>query len=389
MLSKERLLVAARGEPVDRLPWAPRIDMWFKAHARRGTVPPLYARATMWDIIRDARGDVYYNSGPVFAEVLHGVEVEEHLIPLEPDRPASGSTALAQGQVRLELPPRERRIAWHTPVGTVTQRFLFGLEMAYAGATNPFHAEYPIKGPADYRVIEYIIERSEIVPQHAAYLACQAEIGPDAVIFGTTGFSPFQRMMYNLLGSERTIFELHDHPELVDHLHAVLYEKYEEVRRVAAASPAEIVQIDANWNTLISPRIFKRYLLPYLSGFAEQLHAAGKLASAHCDGEMSHLFNLHMQTGLDVVEALTPAPMCRFTLAQAVEVYRGRKTIWGGLPAVIFSAGYPQDEFVAYLAEAGRLAAGGGRLVLSMGDNLPVDADLGRLAWISAWTADR
>ena len=104
MLSKERLLAAARGEPVDRLPWAPRIDMWFKAHARRGTVPPLYARATMWDIIRDAGGDVYYNSGPVFAEVLHGVEVEEHLIPLEPDRPAS--TALAHGQVRLELPPR-------------------------------------------------------------------------------------------------------------------------------------------------------------------------------------------------------------------------------------------------------------------------------------------
>jgi hypothetical protein len=26
--------------------------------------------------------------------------------------------------------------------------------------------------------------------------------------------------------------------------------------------------------------------------------------------------------------------------------------------------------------------------VLSMGDNLPVDADLGRLAWISDWAAD-
>jgi hypothetical protein len=56
VLSKEQLLAAPRGEPVDRLPWAARIDVWFKARAPGAApYPPLYTRANMWDTIRTIR----------------------------------------------------------------------------------------------------------------------------------------------------------------------------------------------------------------------------------------------------------------------------------------------------------------------------------------------
>src|ERR1039457_1128565 len=39
MTHRERMLAAIRGEPTDRLPWAPRMDLWCIAHRARGTLP--------------------------------------------------------------------------------------------------------------------------------------------------------------------------------------------------------------------------------------------------------------------------------------------------------------------------------------------------------------
>ena len=39
MNDKERMLRAARGEWADRLPFAPRLDLWHNANVRRRTLP--------------------------------------------------------------------------------------------------------------------------------------------------------------------------------------------------------------------------------------------------------------------------------------------------------------------------------------------------------------
>ena len=45
MTRKDRMLAAIRGEPTDRIPWAPRLDLWYRANRRAGTLPPQYAGA--------------------------------------------------------------------------------------------------------------------------------------------------------------------------------------------------------------------------------------------------------------------------------------------------------------------------------------------------------
>jgi len=42
MTHRERLLAAMRGEPTDRLPWAPRMDLWSIALNSRGQLPEQY-----------------------------------------------------------------------------------------------------------------------------------------------------------------------------------------------------------------------------------------------------------------------------------------------------------------------------------------------------------
>ena len=66
MNHKERMLKAARGEKVDHLPWAPRIDLWYKANSHRGTLPSKYRPGVAIDEIADDIGGAYHKVVPEF-----------------------------------------------------------------------------------------------------------------------------------------------------------------------------------------------------------------------------------------------------------------------------------------------------------------------------------
>jgi len=53
MTHKERMFAVLRGEPTDMIPWAPRLDLWYNAHKRAGTLPARYRGATLRDITDD------------------------------------------------------------------------------------------------------------------------------------------------------------------------------------------------------------------------------------------------------------------------------------------------------------------------------------------------
>ncbi len=44
MTHKERMLASLRGEAMDSIAWAPRLDLWYNANRRAGTLPPEYVR---------------------------------------------------------------------------------------------------------------------------------------------------------------------------------------------------------------------------------------------------------------------------------------------------------------------------------------------------------
>ena len=53
MTKKEQLLHAFRGEPVDELPFLPRLDIWYNANKARGTMPEKYKNATLKEMVED------------------------------------------------------------------------------------------------------------------------------------------------------------------------------------------------------------------------------------------------------------------------------------------------------------------------------------------------
>ena len=65
MTDRERILVAVRGEVADRLPWVPRLEFWYRARLRDGT---LLAELRALTEIADRSGMRCYSSIPDFTE---------------------------------------------------------------------------------------------------------------------------------------------------------------------------------------------------------------------------------------------------------------------------------------------------------------------------------
>jgi len=124
------MLKAARGEKADQLPWAPRIDLWYKANSYRRTLPSKYRQGVAIDEIADDIGGAYHKVVPEFRRA-----------PEDDLNRGLGLFHLREGVYRPELVgvDREAReegetttVAYHTPVGSVSCKILYNEEMRKA-----------------------------------------------------------------------------------------------------------------------------------------------------------------------------------------------------------------------------------------------------------------
>ena len=48
---KREMLRTIRNEPTERIPWIPRLDLWYQANRLAGTLPPEFRGATLREIV--------------------------------------------------------------------------------------------------------------------------------------------------------------------------------------------------------------------------------------------------------------------------------------------------------------------------------------------------
>ena len=75
MNNRERLLAIVAGHSPDRIPWIPRLKIWYEAHKRRGTLPLKYEGWTLRQIEHDLGLGTPAREGRVFRTELHDVEI--------------------------------------------------------------------------------------------------------------------------------------------------------------------------------------------------------------------------------------------------------------------------------------------------------------------------
>lgn len=396
MNHKQRIMAVLKKQAADHIPWVPRLDMWYLAHREKNTLPLECQNSSLWDIHRRLGLAIYERNGQVYREKMKNLK----LVIYYRDRGIKDemlgrykSTIFGRfrelGEIETnyvqdpKLGPYDVVVEYITPLGAVCTRFSHPPELQQAGV-RPVQREYMIKQRMHYRIVEYIIENTEVIPTHSRFLQTQQKIGDDGVVFAMARYCPMHEIFRSYLGYERACYELYDHPREVRHLWEVLTEQKNRIQDICVSSPAELVSCGANFDsTVISPSLFKEYFLPYFRRFSELLHERGKILISHTDGEMKGLLEVFLETGIDVAEAFTPYPMTKLTLAEVRKLWQDRIIIWGGIPSIILSQDFPHRKFKDYIINLFEEIAPGKAFILGVGDNTPADAPLERITEIN------
>jgi len=388
MTEKERMLRAVRGEWADRLPWAPRIDLWYNANSMRRSLPVRYPRNATLDEIADDIGGGYHKITPDFLRVRSSEETIDRGIGIFrlPGYPYRAELSGVEREVKKE--GDSTLVTYHTPLGSVSCRILYTEEMRRAGASITWISEHIIKEPGDYKVLGYIFRNIKLTPDYENYLEFQKRVGDKAFApaRGLASASPRQHIMRDFLDATRFYLEMHDHPKEMRQLCEDMEPFYDRLFAILADAPAEVVFHGSNFDEMITyPPFFRDHIMPYLQKLAGLLHAKGKYLISHCDGENKGLLDLIAESGIDIAEAICPQPMTKVSITDVKKAFKGKVTIFGGIPSVVLLEDSMSEEaFEQYMKNLFREVAPGDRFILGVSDTTPPNAKFERLLRITA-----
>ena len=320
MTSRERLLAALRGQPVDRLPWSPFLAYWWEHQPQalqdRGQIA----------FLREIGADALLRGfcTPFVCSDLWGQGSYSNF-----------NQRIPGCEVRRSEDGRDLRVWLETPVGTLTQ-----LGRRSEQGNTRFLVEHPVKRRADYKILSYVIERMVIAPEYSTVekeIAAVGDAGLSVPLISPFGKTPFQSLVEHFIGTEQLVFDLMDYPEEVEALLAVMSARAEEAVRISAASPAEaFITWEDSSTTNVSPALFRRYIFPEMKRWAEIMHDAGKLLLHHACGHLRALLPIMAEEGVDAVESLSPPPTGNIEIWEAQAILGQRTGLVGGIEPVNF-----------------------------------------------------
>ena len=191
--------------------------------------------------------------------------------------------------------------------------------MRRSGASITWISEHVLKETADYRIVGYIFKNDQGLPDYENYFEYQRKVGGKgfAAAFANLSASPMHHIMKEFLDATKFYLEMYDHPREMRRLCEDMDPYFDQLFRVLADSPAEVILSGANYDEMITyPPFFKDHIMPHLQKLADLLHPKGKLLLCHCDGENQRLLDLIRESGMDIAEAGSrPQPMTKVTIS--------------------------------------------------------------------------
>lgn len=349
-------------QEVSEILFQPRIEMWYNWNKSRGTLPERYKNMSLLQVYDDLDISVRY---------IYGYWPYNR-----------GGTYFKQVKIDVKEQKDKRINVINTPRGRLITEYRLSSDKAW------IVTKFPIKKIED-------IEKAIWFYENLTFTFEKDKFEQASEYFGDRGFpqfylprSPYQSLSTNgftpSMGMENLIYALNDYPDQVeklmqaiDHSQDTLYEDIISYGKTKLINFGE--NVDAN---LVSPYYFEKYCVPYYEKRVNQLKEAGIYAYIHIDGSfkplLKHLNNLPFR-GL---EALTPIPQGDVTIEEIKESI-GDKILLDGIPAIFFLPNYPLEKLEQCARKLINLFHP--RLVLGASDELPPEADIERIRYISQY----
>ena len=382
MTQKQRMLATLRGEPTDTIPWAPRLDLWYNANLRAGTLPPRYANVALEDITDDL-GFGYHAIVPHFKDLRDPRDEMHRALGIYNLWTMPYVTRLEEVEVAVTAEGDLTHVAYRTPVGDVTTTVVYDENMRRAGISITHISEYAIKSVKDYAAVGYLFDHATVEPNEEGYRAFSEHVGDRgmACAFLSLAGSPMHLLQRELMPMELFFYEMYDHPEELSECAESIGRYFEKIFQVVAKSSADLFLLGANYDHGVTPPpFFREHILPWLKRFARMLHAQGKFLLTHTDGENTGLLDCYLDSEIDVADSICPAPMTNLTFVQVRNYFGDRIAIMGGIPSICLLRESMSDRaFEAYLDDFFSHLGCGDRLILGISDTTPPKAEFDRL----------
>lgn len=350
---KERYNIALAGGISDKVPWAVNFDHWLGVNTQRGTVPKKYEGMSRYDIWRSL-----------------GVAMWARTSFLRVDYPNVAVSSRMDGDSEI--------VTYETPRGLLRERF----ELASDFTRAQFKVEHMVKTPADLPAYKFFVDDQVITFDYSGCDEMLKEVGDDGIVLTTGPYTPYQDFMINAAGWVNGIYIQLDAASEFDEIIDLMAEKWLYAIEGIVNGPIWVCHHGDNMDTLTSPPNYRKYIIPCCRRAAAIHEKYGKLYSSHYDGSIRNLLPLIPETGLDIIEAFTPAPMGDCTIWDVAEHLGGEVVVQGGVPASGLCHGFPLDELERLVRDSLEVGKRGG-FILGMGDNVPPDADFSRLDFIT------
>lgn len=383
---KQRMLGVLQGRPADRIPWVPRLDLWYRANQRAGTLPGQYRNATLMEMVDDL-GWGYHAVVPEFQD-LRSPEDDVHR--------ALGIHNLHFMPVRTVLDDVDRRVTrdgdrtiveYITPHGTITTVTLYDDGMRDAGISISHVERYVFSGPQDYEPLGYLFSHARAEQNYEGYQAFTERIGDRGFAVGylSLAASPMHLIQRELMPLEVFFFEMYDRPDELKQLAEQISGYWRQMLKLGADCPAEVLLLGANYDAAVQyPPFFAEHIRPWLAEFADTLHSKGKYLLTHTDGENRGLLEHYLASKIDIADSICPRPMTRLSMGDVRRAFDGRITIMGGIPAVsLLKNSMTDGQFETFLDDFFEQIGRGERLILGISDTTPPAAEFDRLKKIA------
>jgi hypothetical protein len=244
-----------------------------------------------------------------------------------------------------------------TPVGAVRM-----------GGLHGWVREHFVKTPADYQVLQWITEHSEVVPDYDGYAKAVAEIGERGLV--TTGLSRTPAMIINVdwAGTEQFCADVALEVEELFALYEARKRLFLDEVRAEAAGPGRFVKCIENLTiSMIGPRRYRDLLMNVYTEAFPLLHAADKRVFVHYDGATRVIADQIAVAPFDGIESLTEPPEGDM-LYDACRAAWPDKVFWAHINVDCYAR--PPDKLAAAVREK-RERAGKRGLAFEVSEDLP------------------
>ncbi|MCG3179837.1 MAG: hypothetical protein BIFFINMI_02183 [Phycisphaerae bacterium] len=355
MTHRQRILnvLNGRGGDNDRPPYFPDLSYWHEVRTQSGTMPAGLAGLSLLELHRrlDCGLPVHLYTDTLYTTAYEGVEVTVR------------SGELAQTHTI------------RTPVGTLT-----GRRDRPHRHESWFWREHLVKTHADLAAIEYMVSHRTLTPTPAKVQGVLDELGGCGFVDLVLPRSPMPRLLIDWAGIETGLLLMHDDPGRCQAFFDCVAEADDAAFELIAKLPGSVCIFGDNVDeVIVSPPMYRRWSLPYYRRRSAQLHAAGKLVACHMDGRLRGLLPMVADTGLDILDGLTPAPMNDWQLDDALRAMAPSQRLWCGVPCSLFCDGTAGAEQIRAFGRR-ILDTFGPRVVLNVGDQVPPNADIDLVA---------